>query len=121
MVFSLLAVSIALLIPGLFAPVLTIRGVLTREGVAQMAPMMLERGLNDDTVSTLKSLMNPSMVGMVEALGGDVRKMLIEKLAPQLTAALQKKSRRSKSISRRGASSGRCSGSTKSAARCRRR
>ena len=90
LVFSLLAVSIALLIPGLFAPVLTIRGVLTREGVAHMAPMMLERGLNDDTVSTLKSLMNPSMVSMVEALGGDVRKMLIEKLAPQLTAALQK-------------------------------
>ena len=45
LVFSLLAVSIALLIPGLFAPVLTIRGVLTREGVAHMAPMMLERGL----------------------------------------------------------------------------
>lgn len=89
-VFGLLAVSIALLIPGLLAPVLTIRGVLTREGVAHMAPMMLERGLNDDTVSTLKSLMNPSMVSMVEALGGDVRKMLIEKLTPQLTAALQK-------------------------------
>ena len=34
-VLALLAVSIALLIPGLFAPVLTIRGVLTRDGVAQ--------------------------------------------------------------------------------------
>ena len=33
-----------LLIPGLFLPVLTIRGVLTREGIAKVAPMMLERG-----------------------------------------------------------------------------
>ena len=41
----MLVVSIGLLIPGLFAPVLTIRGVLTREGIAQVAPMMLERGL----------------------------------------------------------------------------
>lgn len=90
LVFGLLVVSIALLIPGLFASVLTIRGVLTRDGVSHMAPMMLEKGLSDDTVSTLKSLMNPSMVSMVEALGGDVRKMLIEKLTPQLTAALQK-------------------------------
>jgi hypothetical protein len=88
-VFGLLAVSMALLIPGLFAPVLTIRGVLTRAGVAHMAPLMLERGLNDDTVNTLKSLMNPSMVAMVEALGGDVRKMLIDKLTPQLRTALQ--------------------------------
>lgn len=89
-VLLLLAISIGILIPGLFAPVLTIRGVLTRDGVAAMAPMMLQRGLDDDTVKTLKSLMNPSMVGMVEALGGDVRKMLIDKITPQLTAALQK-------------------------------
>ena len=89
-VLGLLIVSIGLLIPGLFAPVLTIRGVLTREGVAYMAPIMLERGLDDETVKTLKSVMNPSMVSMVEALGGDVRKMLIDKIAPQLTAALAK-------------------------------
>ena len=44
-VLGLLAASMALLTPGLFAPVLTIRGVLTRDGIAQVAPMMLERGL----------------------------------------------------------------------------
>lgn len=89
-VLGLLIVSIAVLLPGLFLPVLTIRGVLTRDGVAHMAPIMLQRGLDDDTVKALKSLMNPSMVSMVEALGGDVRKMLIDKLTPQLTAALAK-------------------------------
>lgn len=89
-VVTLLAISIALLIPGLFAPVLTIRGVLTREGVAHVAPMMLERGLNDETIAVLKSMMNPSIVGFLEATGGDLRKIIIEKLSPQITASLQK-------------------------------
>jgi Paraquat-inducible protein A len=89
-VFTLLAVSIALLIPGLFAPVLTIRGVLTREGIAQIAPEMLERGLSDETIAMLKSMMNPSIVAFLEATGSDVRKVVLEKLAPQITASLQK-------------------------------
>jgi len=90
LVFILLVCSIGLLIPGLFAPVLTIRGVLTRDGIAQVAPMMLERGLSDETVALLRSMMNPSVVAFVEATGGDVRKIVIEKLTPQITAALQK-------------------------------
>jgi len=89
-VLTLLAVSIALLIPGLFAPVLSIRGVLTREGVAHVAPMMLERGLNDETVGVLKGMMNPSIVAFLDATGGDLRKIIIERLSPQITAALQK-------------------------------
>ena len=89
-VLGLLACSIALLIPGLFAPVLTIRGVLTREGIAQVAPTMLERGLSDETVEVLKSMMNPSVVVLLEMTGGDLRKMILEKLGPQITAALQK-------------------------------
>jgi hypothetical protein len=88
-VLTLLVVSMALLIPGLFAPVLSIRGVLTREGVAHVAPMMLERGLNDETIKTLKSMMNPNIVGFLEATGGDLRKIIIERLSPQITAALQ--------------------------------
>ena len=38
LVLILLLASLALLVPGLFLPVLTIRGVLTRDGIAQMAP-----------------------------------------------------------------------------------
>ena len=89
-VLALLAVSIALLLPGLFAPVLTIRGVLTRDGIAQVAPVMLERGLSDETMGVLKAMMNPSIVGFLEATGGDLRKIIIEKLTPQITASLQK-------------------------------
>ena len=89
-VLLLLVVSLGLLIPGLFAPVLTIRGVLTRDGIAQVAPMMLERGLSDETLAVLKSMMNPTIVGFLEATGSDLRKIVIDKLTPQITAALQK-------------------------------
>ena len=75
---ALVGASLLLLLPGIFLPVLTIRGVLTREGIAQVAPMMLEEGLNDETVAVLKSMMNPSVLGFIEATGGDVRKMVIE-------------------------------------------
>ena len=85
----LLGISLALLMPGIFAPVLTIRGVLTKEGVAYVAPMMLDKGLNDETMKTLSSLINPAMISMMKALGGDLRQMIIDKLGPQLSAALQ--------------------------------
>ncbi|HEY7184928.1 MAG TPA: paraquat-inducible protein A [Vicinamibacterales bacterium] len=88
-VLVLLVVSIALLLPGLFLPVLTIRGVLTREGIARMAPQILEKGLDDETVKTLTAMMNPTVVAMAQALGGDMRKMIIERVSPQITAALQ--------------------------------
>jgi hypothetical protein len=89
-VLTLLAVSIGLLIPGLFAPVLTIRGVLTRDGIAYVAPMMLEKGLSDETMAVLKSMLNPTIVSFLDATGGDLRKIILEKLTPQVTAALQK-------------------------------
>ena len=83
-------VSLIVLVPGLFAPVLTIRGVLTREGIAHVAPMMLERGLDDETMAALKALMNPTVVGLIDATGGDLRQTIIDKLAPSLTASLTK-------------------------------
>jgi hypothetical protein len=89
-VLALIVLSIALLLPGIFAPVLVIRGVLTREGIAQVAPQMLEKGLTDETMTTLKSMMNPQMVAMLQFTGGDLRKTLIDRLSPQLTTALQK-------------------------------
>ena len=89
-VLALLAMSIGLLIPGLFAPVLTIRGVLTREGIAHVAPMMLERGLSDETVAILKSMMNPAIVALMEAQGINLRKSIMDRLTPEITASLQK-------------------------------
>ena len=88
-ILVLLAASIGLLIPGLFAPVLTIRGVLKPEGVAHVAPLMLDKGLDTNTVRVLKSMMNPGVVALIEATGGDLRKTIIDKLSPQITASLQ--------------------------------
>jgi hypothetical protein len=88
-VLALLAISIGLLLPGIFLPVLTIRGVLTPEGIAKMTPVVLEKGLDDDTIGALKALMNPAMLQFLEATGGDIRKLIIERLGPRLTAALQ--------------------------------
>jgi len=90
LVLVLLVISLGLLIPGIFAPVLVIRGVLTRDGVARVAPMMLENGLSDDTIKVLRSMMNPTILGFLDATKTDLRKTIIDKLKPQLTASLQK-------------------------------
>lgn len=88
-VLALTAISLGLLLPGLVRPVLSIRGVLTPDGIASMTPVVLEKGLDEDTVAALKALMNPAMVRFVEATGGDIRTMIIERLGPRLTTALQ--------------------------------
>jgi hypothetical protein len=68
--------------------VLTIRGVLTRDGIAQVAPTMLQKGLDDDTLNALKAMMNPTVVGLLEATGGDLRQMIVDRVTPSLTASL---------------------------------
>ena len=88
LVLVLLVASLVLLIPGLFAPVITIRGVLTRDGIAQVAPEMLQRGLDDNTLNTLKAMMNPTVVALLDATGGDLRQMIVDKVTPSLTASL---------------------------------
>ena len=90
LVLALLLASLLLLIPGLYAPVLTIRGVLTRDGIAQVAPVMLQRGLDDETIAALKALMNPTVVAFLEATGGDLRQMILDRVTPSITAALTK-------------------------------
>ena len=88
-VLVLVALSMALLVPGITRPVLTIRGVLTPEGIAQMTPVVLEKGLDEGTVNALKSMMNPAMLALISATGGDIRKMIIDRLGPRLTEALK--------------------------------
>ena len=89
-VLVMLVVSMGLLIPGIFLPVLTIRGVLTTDGIAKAAPMLLERGLSDETIAALQAMMNPTVLGLIQLTGGDLRTTIVERLGPQLTAALQK-------------------------------
>lgn len=88
-VLALVALSIVLLVPGLMLPVLTIRGVLTPEGIAQMTPVVLEKGLDDQTIATLEKLMNPSVLQFMQLTGGSTRKVIIEQLGPRLAEALK--------------------------------
>src|SRR5688500_15846421 len=88
-VLALVALSIVLLVPGLMLPVLTIRGVLTPEGIAQMTPVVLEQGLDDETIATLERLMNPSVLQFMQLTGGSTRKVIIEQLGPRLAEALK--------------------------------
>src|SRR5262249_28782744 len=91
LVLTLLLLSYVLLIPGVLTPVLTIRGVLTPDGVAAVAPTMLDKGISNDVVGVLKGMMNPSTVMILDAMrGGDMRKAILAALTPQVTAALQK-------------------------------
>jgi hypothetical protein len=89
LVLVLVAGSYLLLLPGVLQPVLTIRGVLTRDGIAHMAPMMLDKGLDDQTMNALTSMMNPAMLALLQATGGDVRTIIIDTLGPRITEALQ--------------------------------
>ena len=118
-VLALMVVSIGLLIPGLRQPVLTIRGVLKPEGVAKMVPVLLDKGLSDDTIKTLKSLLNPTVVALIQSTGGDLRQILIQQLGPQITASLNKNAGEiPKFFSKAAASPGRSSICMKSIVRC---
>jgi ABC-type dipeptide/oligopeptide/nickel transport system permease component len=55
-----------------------------------MLPTLLERGLSDETVAVLQSMMNPNVLSFIQATGADVRKIVIERLGPQISAALEK-------------------------------
>ena len=75
-----LAVSIAVLLPGLLAPVITVRGLLDRRGVATLAPRLLEQGLTDEAVASIRLLINPQLLPMLDAFPGGLRGALTSQL-----------------------------------------
>jgi hypothetical protein len=84
-----LAIAIALLIPGLFLPVITIRGVLEPDGIADLAPKLLSQGISDQSIATLKPLINPMALAMLEATPGGLRGALVNRLGTQIAAELK--------------------------------
>jgi hypothetical protein len=73
----------AFLVPGLLLPVLTVRGTLQPEGLAALAPQLLEQGLSEGTVAALRPLLNPFALGLLEASPGGLRQSLIDRLGGQ--------------------------------------
>jgi hypothetical protein len=85
-----LALAVALLVPGLFLPVITIRGVLQPAGIADLAPKLLSQGISDQSIVALKPLINPMLLPLLEAAPGGLRGALVNKLGTQLAAELKK-------------------------------
>jgi hypothetical protein len=79
-----LAISIALLLPGLFATVITVRGTLDPQGVARLAPQLLDQGLSDDAVASLRPMLNPALLPMLDAFPGGLRGALVSQIGNQL-------------------------------------
>jgi hypothetical protein len=84
-----LVIAIALLLPGLFLPVITIRGVLQPSGIAELAPKLLEQGVSEQTITSLKPLINPAMLPFLQAAPGGLRGALVSRLATQISTELK--------------------------------
>lgn len=85
-----LALAVTLLMPGLFLPVITIRGVLQPAGIADLAPKLLSQGISDQSIVALKPLINPVLLPLLEAAPGGLRGALVNKLGTQLATELKK-------------------------------
>ncbi len=85
-----LAATLALLIPGLLLPVITVRGFLQPDGIAELAPQLLKQGISDESVAAIKPLINPAVAPLLELSPGGLKGALVNRLGTQLAAELKK-------------------------------
>jgi hypothetical protein len=83
------AVSLLLLIPGLFFPVLSIRGNLNPDGTADLTHQLLDRGINDSTVEAIRPLLNPGLLPAFENSPNGLRGTLVNSIESQLVEQLK--------------------------------
>jgi len=83
------AVSVPILLPGLFLPVLTVRGTLEPDGVGDLAYRILDQGMTDAAVDSFRPLINPAMLPLLEARQGGLRGTLVTAIGDQLSSELQ--------------------------------
>lgn len=84
-----LALTVLILMPGLFLPVITVRGTLSPEGLASLTPQLLEQGLTDDGIKALRPLINPAMLPFLEMQPGGLKGALVGNLGKQLGEQLK--------------------------------
>lgn len=84
-----LALSIALLIPGIILPVITVRGNLDPKGVSELAPKLLDQGLSDTAVTSIRPLLNPALLPLLDRAPGGLKGALVTQLGGMLGSRLQ--------------------------------
>jgi hypothetical protein len=84
-----LAMTIAVLVPGLILPVITVRGVLQPAGMAELAPRILNDGISEQSIATIKPLINPAILPLLEMSPGGLRTALVKRLGDQLSVELR--------------------------------
>lgn len=84
-----LVLTVLVLLPGLFLPVITVRGTLSPEGLAALAPQLLEEGLSDEAVTALRPLLNPALLPLMDMSPGGLRGALVGNLGSQLGEQLK--------------------------------
>ena len=83
------AISVAILLPGLFFPVLTVRGKLNPEGVADLAYKILDQGMTDSAVQSMRPLINPALLPLLEGGGIGLKGTLVTTIGNQLSTQLK--------------------------------
>jgi len=83
------AISVAILIPGLFLPVLTVRGTLNPTGVSDLAYKILDQGMTESAVQSFRPMINPAMLPLLDSAQGGLKGTLVTAIGNQLTNQLK--------------------------------
>ena len=83
------ALSVVLLLPGLFLPVLTVKGTLNPTGVADLAHKILEEGMTESALQTIKPLINPTMLPFLEGGQGGLKGAFVSAIGNQISDHLK--------------------------------
>jgi hypothetical protein len=83
------AISVLILIPGLFLPVLTVKGTLNPSGAAELAHQILEKGMTDSAIDSIRPLINPAMLPFLEGGQGGLKGTLVSSIGNQLAGQLK--------------------------------
>ncbi|MCC6989236.1 MAG: paraquat-inducible protein A [Acidobacteria bacterium] len=82
------AVSVLVLIPGLFLPILTIQGRLNPTAVADLSRTLLDQGISESAVDSIRGMINPDVLPLLEASQGGLKGMLVSSIGKEITSSL---------------------------------
>jgi hypothetical protein len=89
LVLSGVAISFLVLIPGLFLPVLSVKGTLNPGGVADLANKILDAGLTESAINSFRPILNPAMLPLLESGPGGLKASMVTAIGNQLSTQLK--------------------------------